>query len=161
MNTSVNPKYKILVVDNDIDLNTTFALLLEFDGHEVRTAYTCESALALLEKSKFDLIISEYWLPGMKGDELAALIKQKWPDLPIIITTANMGEINRDDHPFTGVDCLLDKPFSMSQLREAIIWVLDRYAESQPSGVGFCGVHDDHLDEPDNPRNAPKDRSRL
>ncbi len=140
MSKLANPKYKILVVD-DVDLNTTFALLLEFDGHEVRTVYTAEAALAMLEKLKFDLMITEYWLPRMKGDELAALVKQEWPDQPIIIATANIEEINTDDHPITGVDCLLNKPFSMSQLREAINLVLEGCAGSQQGGLGTHGVH--------------------
>jgi len=131
MSASVTPKYKILVVDDDIDLNTTFALLLEFDGHEVRTAYACEAALLILEKIQFDLIIAEYWLPGMKGDELAALVKQKWPDQPIILTAANIQQFQKEDHLFAGVDCLLNKPFTISQLREAITWVLERHTENQ------------------------------
>jgi CheY-like chemotaxis protein len=104
MNTSANPNYKILVVDDDLDVNTTFALLLEFDGHEVQTAYTGEAALVMLEKSKFDLIITEYWLPRMKGDELAAIVKQRWPDLPIIMATANSEELSKDAYPISGVD---------------------------------------------------------
>src|SRR5580700_7287600 len=114
----MNQKYKILVVDDDLDLNTSFALLLEFDGHEVETAYTGEAALEKLAKKRFDLIIAEYWLPRMRGDHLAALVKHKWPDLPIIMVTANFEEIHVDDHPIAGVTCLLDKPFSMEHLRE-------------------------------------------
>src|ERR1022692_4435867 len=122
MSVSVNPKYKILVVDADLDLDATLASLLEFDGHEVSTAHTGEAALGLLGKRRFDLMIAEYWLPRMKGDELAALVKQDWPDLPIIIVTANTEELNLDENPLTGVDCLLDKPFSAGQLREAMKW---------------------------------------
>lgn len=132
MNASINHKYKILIVDDDLDLNTTFALLLEFDGHDVRTAYTCEAALLMLERDKFDLIIAEHSLRGMKGDELAALVKERWPDQPVILTTADGEAAFKEGQAIAGVDCLLNKPFSMSQLREAMIWVLDRYAENQP-----------------------------
>ena len=124
MNAPANPKYKILVVDDDLELNTSFALLLEFDGHEVQTAYTGEAALQKLSKSHFDLMISEYWLPRMRGDQLAALVKQRWPDLPIIMVTANFAEMDVDAHPIAGVNCLLDKPFTMNQLRNAMNWVL-------------------------------------
>lgn len=133
MNTATKPKYKILVVDDDLDLNTSFALLLEFDGHQVETAYTGEAALAKLAKSHFDLLISEYWLPLMRGDQLATQVKQHWPDLPIIMVTANFGEIHLDDYPIAGVNCLLDKPFTMAQLREAMSWVLGRHQET-PAG---------------------------
>ncbi len=135
MNNSLFPVFKILVVDDDLDVNTSFALLLEFDGHEVETAYTGEAALAKLERKKFDLIITEYWLQLMKGDELAVTIKQRWPELPVIMVTANAEEIGTDLHPVPGVECLLGKPFSMDQLREAMVWVLDRYADMGQSGL--------------------------
>lgn len=124
MNTTTYHKLKILVVDDDLELNTSFALLLEFDGHEVQTAYTGEAALAMLAKSHFDLLISEYWLPRMRGDELAMSAKQQSPGLPIILITANFAEMDLDDHPIAGVDCLLDKPFTMDALRNTLSWVL-------------------------------------
>jgi DNA-binding response OmpR family regulator len=119
MNLSANPKYQFLVVDGDIHLNMTFALMLEFPGQGVRTAHTGETALAMLEKEKFDLIITEYWLSRMQGDDLAAMIKQQWPDQPIIMATANIEEVQKYVHPLAEVDCFLNKPFSMSQLRES------------------------------------------
>jgi len=101
------------------------------NGHEVRTAYTGETAVLMLEKMRFDLIIAKYWLPRIRGDQLAALVKHKWPYLPIILTTANMQDFHKEDHPIAGVDCLLNKPFTISQLREAMDWVFARYAEKQ------------------------------
>jgi len=145
MNTLGNPKYKILVVDDDADLNTTFALLLEFDGHVVRTAYTAEAAMSLLEKIKFDLVIVEYWLPQIKGDEFAAAVKQKWPDLPIILVAASIEELNVNDQPIQGVDCWLNKPFSMSQLREAMLTLLDRSTENPPENLGTQRLNTGHL----------------
>src|ERR1039457_2073585 len=141
MNPSANPKYQFLVVDGDIHLNTTFALMLEFPGHEVRTAHTGETALAMLEQDQFDLIITEYWLPRMQGDDLAAVIKQQWPDQRIIMAAANVEEIQKYVHPLAGVDCFLNKPFSMSQLREAILRVLDRYIETWQVGPEAREAH--------------------
>jgi two-component system cell cycle response regulator CpdR len=138
MNTSTNPKCKILVVDDDLELNTSFALLLEFDGHEVQTAYTGEAALEKLGKSHFDMMISEYWLPRMRGDQLAVQAKQHWPDLPIIMVTANFEEIQMDGPPIAGVNCLLDKPFTMNQLRKAMNWVL---ADQPARQAGEFEIH--------------------
>jgi len=130
MKTPANPKYKILVVDDDLELNTSFALLLEFDGHEVHTVYTGESALKELSKGHFDFMICEYWLPRMRGDELAVLVKERWPDLPIIMVTANFEEVNMEGPPIAGVNCLLDKPFTMPQLRDAMSWVMGRVEDA-------------------------------
>jgi len=144
MNPSANPNYQFLVVDGDIHLNTTFALMLEFPGHEVRTAHTGETALAMLEQDQFHLIIMEYWLPRMHGDDLAAIIKQQWPDLPIIMATANIEEVRKYVHPLAGVDCFLNKPFSMSQLREAVLWVLDYYTKVRKVVPVARKAHESH-----------------
>ena len=159
MSKLADPKYKILVVGDDVYLNTTFALMLAFDEHEIRTVSSGEAALAMLEKTKFDLIVTEYWLPQMKGDELAALVKQEWPDQPIILVTANIEDLNKDDQPITGVDCLLNKPLSMSQLRDAIIGVLDPRAGSRQSGLETHGVHTATLRNPTT-RKTHQDRQR-
>jgi DNA-binding response OmpR family regulator len=156
MNTSVNVKHKILVVDDDLDVNTTIALMLEFDGHTVETVDTGEAALVRLRKSNFDLIITEYWLQLMKGDELAALVKEQWPDQPIIMATANSEEIHADHLGISGVDCLLNKPFSMLQLREAMLWVFARYAERRQLDLGTPEQPGVQLEQPDDTHNAPQ-----
>jgi two-component system cell cycle response regulator CpdR len=154
---SLNQKYRILVVDDDLDLNTSFALLLEFDGHEVETAYTCEAALEKLSKKPFDLMIAEYWLQRMRGDELVALVKHKWPNLPVIMVTANFEEIHVDDHPIAGVNCLLDKPFSMAQLREAMSWAMGHQVETDAAGSESHWIHAGRQTTPENPQIAPRD----
>jgi len=157
MSTSAKPKYKILVVDDDIDLNTSFALLLEFDGHEVHTAYTGEAAMLKLAANHFDLLISEYWLPRLRGDQLAAMVKQRWPDLPIILVTANFEEILGENHPIAGVSCLLDKPFSMSQLREAMDWAIGRQTEPPPGESTPRWIHSGYRAPSQRPPDAPND----
>ncbi|HUC84648.1 MAG TPA: response regulator [Candidatus Acidoferrales bacterium] len=160
MNPATSPKYHFLVVDDDIHLHTTFTLMLEFHGHEVRTAHTGEAALALLEKVKFDVIITEYWLPGMQGDELAAIVRQHWPDQPIILATTNVEDIQGHFHPPATVDCLLNKPFSMLQLREAILGVLDRYEEIRRGGSEAHQAPEDWLGVPKRLRNLPRPDDR-
>ena len=161
MNASGNPKYNILVVDDDLDVNTTLALMIEFDGHKVQTAYTGEAALAMLQKGKFDLIIMEYWLPLMKGDELVKLVKRQWPDLPIIMATSTTEELDKDVHPIAGVDCLLNKPFSMAQLRDAMVWVFERYEERRQRDLGIHEAQAGLLvEKPDQTRSAPKGDSQ-
>jgi len=153
-NTSAKTKYKILVVDDDLELNTSFALLLEFDGHEVQTTYTGEAALEKLNRGHFDLLISEYWLPRMRGDELAALVKERWPDLPIIMVTTNFEEIGVE-HPIPGVNCLLDKPFTMNQLREAMSWVLGHHEEKPANKIAIQWVQGGYRAVSDTPKDAP------
>jgi CheY-like chemotaxis protein len=135
MKTSGNQKYQILVVDDEPMVCRALKMLLKFDGHEVQTVESGEAALALFELNHFDLIITDYslGLMGMKGDQLAATIKQRWPDQPIIMATAFAADFPPSSKPSGAVDYVLSKPFSLIELREAIACVMSRNESPSPS----------------------------
>jgi CheY-like chemotaxis protein len=124
MPTPGNQVRQILVVDDEPAVCDAIKMMLKFDGHEVQTADGSKAALSLLEKGKFDLIIMDYSMPGMKGDELAAVIQQRLPHQPIIMITAYAEMLKSSSDPLPGVDFILSKPFSLADLREAIAGVL-------------------------------------
>jgi CheY-like chemotaxis protein len=124
MPTPGNQVWRILVVDDEPAVGDAIKMMLKFDGHEVQTASGSKEALSLLEQGKFDLIITDYSMPGMKGDELAAVIKQRLPHQPIIMISAYAEMLKSSGNPLTGVDFILSKPFFMADLREAVARVL-------------------------------------
>jgi CheY-like chemotaxis protein len=124
MPTPGNQVRQILVVDDEPAVGDAIKMMLQFDGHAVQTANGSKEALSLLEKGKFDLIITDYSMPGMKGDELAAVIKKRLPHQPIIMITAYAEMLKSSSNPLPGVDFILSKPFSLEALREAIAGVL-------------------------------------
>ena len=124
MKTEGTHKHQILVVDDEPTVCGAIKMLLEHDGHTVQTADGGEAALAMLEQGKFDLIVTDYRMQGMNGVELAVLIKQLLPHLPIIMATAFADEFNIYGKPSGGVDLVISKPFSLQILREAILRVL-------------------------------------
>jgi len=124
MEASGNHGCQILVVDDEPTVSGAIKLLLQFDGHAVQTVDRGEAALALLEQHPFDLIITDFFMPGMKGDQLAARIKQRWPDQPVIMVTAFAEEFNAFGKAQGDVDFLLPKPFFRDELREAVFQVL-------------------------------------
>jgi CheY-like chemotaxis protein len=124
MNIPGTHKHHILVVDDEPTVARAIKMLLEHDGHTVETADGGEAALAILEHGKFDLIITDYSMQGMKGVELAALIKQRLPDQRIIMATAFAADFNNSGKPAAGVNLVISKPFSQKELREAVAKVL-------------------------------------
>ena len=124
MNKTQKDGYQILVVDDESAVCKAIKLLLEFDGHKVETVDSGEAALARFEKNPFDLVITDYSMWGMKGDQLAALIKERKPAQPIIMATAFAADFNTPGRPTVKVDYIIHKPFSLSELREAIVKVL-------------------------------------
>ena len=122
--TQTIQKHQILVVDDEPSVRGAIKMLLKHDGHEIRLADSGEAALAMFERDKFDLVITDYSMQGMKGAQLAVLIKQLRPDQPIIMVTAFADEFKINGKPPEGVDFIISKPFSQKELREAITQVL-------------------------------------
>jgi CheY-like chemotaxis protein len=122
--TRGNQGWQILVVDDEPAVCGALKMMLEYDGHKVQTTGSGKEALSLLEQHKFDLVTTDYAMPDMKGDELAAAIKERLPHQPILMISANGAMMKSSGNPLTGVDFVISKPFLMKDLREAIARVL-------------------------------------
>jgi len=124
MTASSSPARRILVVDDEPFVADAVKMLLEFDGHVVATASSGEDALALFEPCKFDVVITDYAMPAMKGDQLALAIKARAPNQPIVMITAYAEKLETSGNPLTGIDCVISKPFKLEDLRAVVAKVL-------------------------------------
>jgi CheY-like chemotaxis protein len=120
MTTPAFPQRHILVVDDEPLVCDAVKMMLDFDGHVVQTATNGKDALELLTKMPFDLVITDFEMPGMRGDELAAAIKARSPSQPVVMITAYAEMLQASGNPLTGVDHLISKPFLLENLRQAI-----------------------------------------
>jgi hypothetical protein len=111
---------RILVVDDEPLVCQSVQLLLEGDGYVVDGAKSGAEALALFEPGKFDMIFTDYFMPEMKGDQLAAAIKRLSPRQPVVMLTAFPEKLQSSDCPLGGVDSFICKPFEVETLRSAI-----------------------------------------
>lgn len=124
-----------MLVDDEPAVLRAFAMLLRHDGHEVQAVDSGEAALAMLDQRPFDLIITDFSMAGMKGDQLVALIRQRRPDQPIIVATAFAEVFKIFGTQSGGVELLLEKPFTMAELREAIDRVLPGKSLKESCGL--------------------------
>lgn len=118
------PKRSILVVDDEPFVCEAVKMMLAFDGHTVETAGSGKEALALFAEGKFDVVITDFAMPTMKGDELAAAIKTRSPNQPVIMITAYAEMLKGSGNPLPGVDFVISKPFLLEDLRRAITRVV-------------------------------------
>lgn len=149
MINAVKQRFKILVVDDDSSVRSMFRSLLEFDAHEVQTAANAEAALLMLEQSRFDVIITDYLMPGMSGDEFAALVKQRWPEQAIIMASGSYSNCTVVGNKALCVDYFLSKPFLMDELRDAIACVMEHGSEKTDDGRGTPWTPGFHAAKPD------------
>jgi len=118
--TAAFPKKRILVVDDEPFVCDAVKMMLNFDGHVVEIANNASEALAMYEAGKFDVVITDFAMPIMKGDELAATIKIKSPEQPVVMITAYAEMLQASGKKMPGVDLVITKPFLLENLREAI-----------------------------------------
>ncbi|HXC37297.1 MAG TPA: response regulator [Candidatus Acidoferrales bacterium] len=128
-NVIAGPKCKrILVLDDDQELRTTFSLLLSKDGYSVTQAYTGRDAITLHQKESYDLVVVELLLPDNQGIETLTELR-KLPSPPKTIATARPGwmptEVYSKMARQLGVHGTLPKPFQPEQLLALVKDVLD------------------------------------
>lgn len=126
MSAPAFPQRHILVVDDEPFVCDAVKMMLAFDGHNVETASNGKEALKIYVEGKFDLVFTDYAMPDMKGDELAAAIKARNPRQPVILITAYSEMLKFSGHPLTGIDGVISKPFLLEDLRAAIARVTTR-----------------------------------
>ncbi len=79
----------ILIVDDEKNYPLILSAVLEEEGYETLTANSGQAALAILESSDIDLVLTDMKMPVMDGIELLEQIKTKDPDLPVLMMTAH------------------------------------------------------------------------
>jgi CheY-like chemotaxis protein len=115
----VCPK-RILVVDDVSAVSQTIHVMLSHLGHNVEVTGGGKEALAKFQPGKYDLIITDYRMPGMNGIELARAIKDQAPTQPILLLSAFTASITTDHPPPLPVDSMMAKPFSLQEFRKML-----------------------------------------
>src|SRR6266446_5365718 len=121
MNQSTNPRKRILIVDDEPGVREVLGLLLGAEGHEIVQACNGREACLLFAPREFDLVITDFKMPEMSGDELARTIKCLVPTQPILMVTAMSETVCSPENP---VDAVLEKPFSAAALRKMVSLLL-------------------------------------
>lgn len=109
---------RILVVDDE-EVMREF-LLEVFTAHQPLGARDAEQALELVQSEQVELVISDLKMPGMDGLELLRRIKDFNSDIKVIIITGYASLKTASDCIQAGASDFLKKPFSISQIKEAV-----------------------------------------
>lgn len=89
-------------------------------GHETVVVSDGGGALLALQQQRFDLLLTDIVMPVMDGIALALKASADWPEMPILMMTGYAHERQRAHNLDTLIFAVLDKPFGIAQLRDAI-----------------------------------------
>lgn len=117
---------QILWVDDEIDLLRPHILFLEQKGFKVTAATNGEDALVELEKTDFDIVFLDEQLPGLDGLTTLGLIKERIPNLPVVMITKSEEESIMEDAIGAKISDYLIKPVNPNQILLTIKRILDR-----------------------------------
>ena len=124
---------RVLLVEDNPQVREFAEGLLADLGCEVVSTETGEEALDYLSGKKVDLVVTDVVMPGMSGVELARLIGQAHPEVPLLLATGYSDEIVKRGSEFV----VLAKPFGAADLSRAMAAVLD--GASRPPSVAARG----------------------
>ena len=108
--------FKILVVEDDTDLNRSICSFLNQSGYEATGCLNANEAYDALSATMFDLIVSDIMMPGVDGFEFAQNVRELNEDIPILFMTARDDIASKQRGFRIGVDDYLVKPIDLDEL---------------------------------------------
>ncbi|AWN41980.1 hybrid sensor histidine kinase/response regulator [Methylobacterium durans] len=111
----------LLVVDDDSAVREITTTKLARAGYEVREAGSGLAAIQALEHDPcFDLVVVDFAMPGMSGAEVASVIQQRWPTIPIVFVTGYADRTALGEVEAAGEDRIVQKPFRDGELERKV-----------------------------------------
>ncbi len=119
---------KILLVDDDEWIRDSLSLFFEAEGCNLLTFETAEEGLESVRKQAYDIVISDYKLPGMDGLEFFRRVKEKQPKiLGVLITAYANCEIVNESKKI-GVKDIIPKPFTSEDVEMSLSRIIGKSA---------------------------------
>ena len=117
---------RILVVEDEQDLNRILAKTLKAEGYSVDSCFDGVEALDYLEGAEYDAVVLDVMMPGMDGFEVCKKIREE-KNIPILMVSAKKDDIDKIRGLGLGADDYMTKPFSPSELVARVKAHMARY----------------------------------
>jgi DNA-binding NtrC family response regulator len=110
----------ILIVDDNPHMSSLLSDILDFFDYKAVGARDGEEALRTLGDRSFDMVITDLRMPKMNGMDLLRTLKEKFPQLPVVVITGFGTDTSRSDAFAAHADGFLAKPFKVDQIKELL-----------------------------------------
>ncbi|MEJ2582954.1 MAG: response regulator [Acidobacteriota bacterium] len=111
---------KVLLVDDEEEFVDTLAERMQNRGMDVSTCNSGRDALDLIDSESFDVVVLDLQMPGMNGIEVLERIKQRRPDIQVVLLTGHATVEKGVEAMKQGALEFLEKPIDFSKLSEII-----------------------------------------
>ncbi len=124
---------KVLVVDDDPVVGSSFERVLSSRGYAVMHASDGPEAFDRLARDDYDVVYTDIKMPGMSGIEVAKRIKASRPWLPVVIVTGYGSQQNEAEAKEAGVEDFLRKPLSPEMIEGSLDRALEAVVPAEPA----------------------------
>jgi DNA-binding response OmpR family regulator len=120
---------RILIVDDERVVAAALADGVKVQGHVPTVAHSGAEGLAALATESPEAVFLDLVMPGLSGVELLRQIRERHPRLPIVVVTGRAVAVDLDEIRQLGVTDILEKPWVLAQLNEALDTVRTRQGD--------------------------------
>lgn len=110
---------RVLVADDEVSVRRLVTLVLEQEGYIVHEAGDGLQALSEMKKRRFDVVVADYRMPRLDGEQFLILSRLMWPQIPTILLSAELSDVP-GRLAQQGQCAFLGKPFDSQRLLEVI-----------------------------------------
>ena len=114
-------KIRVLLVDDEVDFAASLKKVLGRRGLNVTLAADGLTALPLIAREHFDVVVLDIKMPGMDGIQVMSEIKRFSPDIPVILLTGHYSSSKEEDTLKAGAYAYLLKPYPVLDLVKVIV----------------------------------------
>ncbi len=139
----------ILVVDDDTGVLALVAKVLA--DYDLLVAYCGGEALAAASRvERLDLLVTDYLMPSMQGDELIGRLREAQPDLKVLVLTGHVATLDAANLPWWDAERRLAKPFDTAALRHAVIDLIGppETRSTSSTHAGLCAIEQTDSSQP-------------
>ena len=123
-------QYRILVIEDDTDINNVIADTLTKAGYICTQAFSGTEALLYLERENYALAVMDLMLPGLSGENLLPKLKEK-QSIPVIVVSAKDGLDSKINMLTSGAEDYITKPFEIQELIARVGVQIRRFTGSE------------------------------
>jgi FixJ family two-component response regulator len=129
---------KVLVVDDEVSVCKSVRRVLKKDGLTVDAALSGEEALELLSKRTYGVVVTDMMMPGVGGMDLIRIVKDKWPEISVIMITGYATIKTAVEAMKNGAFDYIPKPFTPEELSGVVSRAMERmklYLQEKSGGI--------------------------
>ncbi len=127
-------KQKILIVDDDEDLGVLLQKRFEHEGYDVHVEHNGVDGLSAIQDRLPDLVLLDIMMPEVSGHQIAFVMREEYPELPVVMMTASSRQEDRYKADTWGsVAGFITKPFDPGEIVNVVKKILEEKETKKPN----------------------------